>query len=170
MSVSKEAFDILGHSLGVSTGQRGRGLPISFYRNRYCASEGSDNWHLLKELESFGFMIVDHTINSGTSSLWVVTDLGIEFFKADYANRLGPKLTHGNTYAAKVATLAVMAGLPNGAITNVIIRAVFDTKHPDRKILNRGAHVLHLLKKDGFVRSDYKGHWIMSQNIDFIEL
>ncbi len=170
MSVTKEAFDMLGHSLGVSTGQMGRGLPISFYRNRFCTSEDSEYWPILKELESFGFMEMARTINSGTSTLWIVTDVGVEYFKAAYSTRLGPSLTHGSMFAAKAATLAALARHPGGAITNVIIRQVFETKSPDRKILNRGAHALKLLAADGFVKRDYVGHWILSQNVDFIEL
>lgn len=90
---------VIGHSLGVnllhartSKKKKDKKLPITFYRNRFCTSEGHSDLDTIYSLVECGFMAKCCSINQGESTIWYVTDDGEwqfrEYFYATINNSL----------------------------------------------------------------------------------
>lgn len=80
-------LDVVGHSLGInvyhsklSKKKKDKQLPKEFYRNRFCASEGHDDYPTLITLEENGLM----ERWDKTAEFFWVTDPGIEKFKQEF--------------------------------------------------------------------------------------
>lgn len=93
MPITFKHAEILGHSLGVNlyhakqSGKKNdKKLPKEFYRNRFCAGEGHDDFPTLQSLEKMGYMAQGQKINEGRDTLWFVTEEGKkrlrEYFEA----------------------------------------------------------------------------------------
>lgn len=84
--ISEEEFNILGHCLGVHPGtakyskkKKDKHLPIEFYRNYFCASEGHKDLPLLLSLQ-------DKFLIEQREGTWYfhVTELGEFKFRQEF--------------------------------------------------------------------------------------
>lgn len=88
LKLQEKHINIIGHTLGVnvyhakrSKFKKDKKLPKEFYRNRFCAGEGSSDISGIRDLVSMGHMKAGRVINDGRDTLYYITDEGISMFR-----------------------------------------------------------------------------------------
>jgi hypothetical protein len=108
MTVTFKEASVLAHTLGVnllhakeSKKAADKRLPKSFYRNRFCASEGHDDLEHLVSLSEKGLMEKGGTINQGTATLWYVTSSGEGWLRDNFDDLVKNENTSKNARSKK---------------------------------------------------------------------